>query len=145
MAPNPPTTAGPAQTASELRAVLGALVRRLRAENRLPLPQIQALGRLYRDGTQSVSDLAAAEHIRPQSMAQTIGDLESAGLVFRRPDPSDGRRALVELTPAGDDVLLADRAQREGWLARAITDDLSPEEQALLERAVPLLRRLAES
>ena len=42
-------------------------------------------------------------------------------------------------------MLLADRAQREGWLAGAITEDLSAEEQSLLEQAVPLLRRLAES
>ena len=42
----------------------------------------------------SVSDLAAAEHVRPQSMAQTVGDLEDEGLVSRRPDPDDRRRAL---------------------------------------------------
>ena len=139
------TAPNPAHTASELRAVLGALVRRMRAENRLPLPQVQALGRLYRDGSQSVSDLAAGERIRPQSMAQTIGDLEAAGLVRRRPDPDDGRRSLVELTDDGAAVLLADRALREGWLAGAISEDLSAEEQSLLEQAVPLLRRLAES
>jgi DNA-binding MarR family transcriptional regulator len=130
--------------ASELRAVLGQLVRRLRAENRLSLSHGAVLGRLDRTGAQSVSDLAAAERIRPQSMAQTVADLEASGFVARRPDPDDRRRALVELTDAGRAVVNADRRHREGWLANAIAADLSAEEQALLADAVGLLRRLAE-
>jgi DNA-binding MarR family transcriptional regulator len=100
---------------------------------------------LDRHGPQSVSELAVAERVRPQSMAQTVSELESGGFVARRPDPDDRRRALVELTDAGDAALQADRRQREGWLARVIAEDLSPEEQALLRDAVELLRRLGES
>jgi DNA-binding MarR family transcriptional regulator len=100
---------------------------------------------LERKGARSVSDLAAAERVRPQSMTQTVGDLESRGFVTRRPDPADGRRALVELTTDGRAALEADRRQREGWLARVIADDLSPGEQAVLAEAVAVLRRLAES
>jgi DNA-binding MarR family transcriptional regulator len=135
----------PPLVASELRAVLGQLIRRLRAENRLGLTQSAVMSRLDRDGPSSVSELAAAERVRPQSMAQTVGDLETRGLVTRRPDPTDGRRALVELTEGGKATLEADRRQREGWLARAIAEDLSPDEQASLTQAVGLLRRLAES
>lgn len=134
-----------ARIASELRLVLGQLLRRLRAEHRFSLSQGAVLGRLDREGPQSVSDLAASERMRQQSMAQTVSDLEADGLVERRPDPQDGRRALVSLTEQGIAVLQAERRQREGWLARAITDDLSPEEQAVLSDAVELLRRLAES
>jgi DNA-binding MarR family transcriptional regulator len=140
-----PTKTDPALIASELRVVLGQLVRRLRAEHRFPLPQSSVLGRLDREGAQSVSDLAAAERVRPQSMAQTVGDLEADGLVERRPDPTDGRRALVSFTEKGRDALDADRRHRVGWLAQAIAEDLSPEEQALLDEATRLLRRLAES
>jgi DNA-binding MarR family transcriptional regulator len=131
--------------ASELRVVLGQLIRRLRAEHRLPLSHGVVLGRLDRCGPQSVSDLAVAERMRPQSMAQTVGDLEADGFVRRRPDPSDRRRALVELTEDGLAALQADRRQREGWLAQAIADEMSAEEQAVLRDAVVLLRRLAES
>jgi DNA-binding MarR family transcriptional regulator len=130
--------------ASELRVVLGQLMRRLRAEHRFSISHGAVLGRLDREGPQSVSDLAGAERVRPQSMAQTVGDLEGAGLVNRRPDPGDGRRALVELTTEGRDVLSADRRQREGWLAEAITDGFTDREQAVLFEALPLLRRLAE-
>jgi|SRR5204863_875706 len=134
-----------ARTASELRFVLGQLLRRLRAEHRFSLSQGAVLGRLDREGPQSVSDLAASERMRQQSMAQTVSDLEADGLVERRPDPQDRRRALVSLTEQGIATLQAERRQREGWLAQAITDDLSPEEQAVLRDAVDLLRRLAES
>jgi DNA-binding MarR family transcriptional regulator len=133
-----------AQIASELRVVLGHLIRRLRTEHRFPFSQATVLGRLDREGPRSVSELAAAERIRPQSMAQTVGELEAEGLVQRRPDPHDRRRALVALTPRGAAALAADRRQREGWLARAI-ELLAPEEQALLRDAAELLRRLAGS
>ncbi len=134
-----------AQLASDLRVVLGQLMRRLRTEHRFSISHGAVLGRLDRGGVQSVSDLAAAERVRPQSMAQTVGELEAAGLVSRQPDPSDGRRALVDLTAEGAVVLRADRAQREGWLAEAINQGFSEREQAVLLEAVELLRRLAEA
>jgi DNA-binding MarR family transcriptional regulator len=131
--------------ASELRIVLGQLLRRLRVEHRFSLSQGAVLGRLDREGTRSIGDLALAERVRPQSMTQTISDLESDGLIARRADPADGRRILVELTEQGRATLAADRLQREGWLARAIAEDLSAQEQRVLAQAVSLLRRLAES
>jgi DNA-binding MarR family transcriptional regulator len=130
--------------ASELRLVLGQLMRRLRAEHRFSLSQGAVLGRLDREGTRSIGDLALAERVRPQSMTQTISDLEADGLIARRADPADGRRTLVELTELGLRTLEQDRRQREGWLARAIADDLSAEEQRLLMGTLALLRRLAE-
>jgi DNA-binding MarR family transcriptional regulator len=140
-----PTRTDTAQIASELRVALGQLMRRLRSEHRFPIAHGAVLGRLDREGPQSVSDLATAERVRPQSMAQTVSDLEADELVARRPDPGDRRRALVELTEQGILTLRADRRQREGWLAEAIAEDLSPEDQAVLARAVVLLRRLADS
>ncbi|HEX4735700.1 MAG TPA: MarR family transcriptional regulator [Thermoleophilaceae bacterium] len=130
--------------ASELRAVVGQLVRRLRARGSFPLSQGSVLGRLDREGPLSVSDLAHAERVRPQSMAQTVGDLEQAGLVSRRPDPHDGRRALVELTDAGREAVARERADRASWLALAIGEELTRGEQQALARALPLLRRLAD-
>jgi DNA-binding MarR family transcriptional regulator len=131
--------------ASELRIVLGQLIRRLRAEHRFSLSQVGVLGRLDREGTMSIGDMAIAERVRPQSMTQTISDLEALGLIARRSDPTDGRRTLVELTDEGLQTLQADRRHREGWLAGAITEDLSPDERQVLGEAIVLLRRLADS
>jgi len=130
--------------AGELRVVLGQLFRRLRAVHTFSQSQGAVLGRLDREGPQSVSQLAAAERVRPQSMAQTVGDLEAEGLVARTPDPTDGRRALVALTDEGRATLGTDRARRDGWIADAITDGLTREEEEILARAVVLLRRIAE-
>lgn len=137
------TGSDPTRLASELRLVLGGLVRRLRVENRLPLPQSIVLSRIDREGPSTVSGLAAAEHIRPQSMAQTVADLEADGLVSRSSDPTDRRRWLVELTADGKAALAADRRVREGWLADAIAD-LAPDDQNSLERTVDVLRQLAD-
>jgi DNA-binding MarR family transcriptional regulator len=130
--------------ASELRVVLGQLIRRLRAEHRFPISHGTVLGRLDREGARSVSDLAVAERVRPQSMAQTVSDLEGDGLVERNPDPGDGRRALVSLTAAGKEALEADRRNREGWLVKAI-EELPADDQATVGRAIVLLRHLADA
>ena len=130
--------------ASELRLVLGQLVRRLRAEYSFPVAQASVLSRLDREGAQTTSELAAAEHVRPQSMAQTLAELETAGLIERRPDPEDGRRVQIELTEDGRGRVLEGRGRREDWLAAAIAAELSPEEQKTLLVAIPMLRRLAE-
>jgi DNA-binding MarR family transcriptional regulator len=125
--------------------VLGRLIRRLRSERQTPLSQTLVLSRLEREGAQSVSDLAQSERVRPQSMAQTVSELEQVGLVVRRPDPHDRRRALVELTGEGQTVLHTDRRRSEGWLAQAIANEMSDSERALLGSALETFRRLAES
>jgi DNA-binding MarR family transcriptional regulator len=131
------------RAASELRIVLGRLVRRLRVENALPLTQGTVLARLERDGPQTTSALAAGERMRPQSMAQTVKELEAGGLVVRRPHAQDRRRLLVELTDRGRRALTGDRTRREGWLAETIAGQLTPDEQQTLVRAIALLARLA--
>ena len=138
-------TATVVSTASELRIVLGQLVRRLRSEYSFPIAQASVLSRLDRDGAQTTSALAAAERIRPQSMAQTLLELEGEGLISRHPDQHDRRQILIELTARGGDRLREDRRRREGWLAEAIATSLSMEEQRTLIDALPLLRRLAQS
>jgi DNA-binding MarR family transcriptional regulator len=130
--------------ASELRVVLGQLMRRLRVEHRFPLSHGAVLGRLDRQGPLSTVELASAERVRPQSMGQTLAELETQGLVSRRPDEADGRRTLLELTDAGRQTLSEDRQRREGWLTQAIEHEFSAEEQEVLAQAIPLLARLTE-
>ncbi|HEX6762511.1 MAG TPA: MarR family transcriptional regulator [Gaiellaceae bacterium] len=132
------------RSASELRIVLGQLVRRLRAEHRFSISQGVVLARLDREGPRTTSALATAERVRPQSMAQTVAELQAAGLVSRTPDPIDRRQVLIELTDGGREALAADRRRREGWLAEAMTSELTADEQETIIRAVPLLRRLAQ-
>jgi DNA-binding MarR family transcriptional regulator len=83
--------------------------------------------------------------MRPQSMAQTVHDLETSGLVSRRPDPADKRRAFVELTAAGVEVLQTTRARRETWLTEVLERELDADERALVHEALALLGRIAEA
>lgn len=140
-----PTQTDIAPLAADLRVVVGQLIRRLRSEQNLfPLNQASVLGRLDREGPCSVSDLAMAERVRPQSMAQTVGDLEADVLVTRSPDPDDRRRALVSLTAAGRARIEADRRAREGWLVKAL-ERLPEADRDTIERAIEILGRLADS
>lgn len=139
-----PATRDSTALASELRLVLGQLMRRLRAEHRFSLSQGAVLGRLDREGNMSIGELALAERVRPQSMGQTVADLEADGLIARRADEHDRRRIIVELTDEGRLALAEDRRRREGWLAAAIEEDLTVPEQRMLQEAIVLIRRLAE-
>ena len=130
--------------ASELRMVLGHLMRRLRAEHRFSLSQGAVLGRLDREGTKSIGDLALAERVRPQSMTQTISDLEADGLIARRADPADGRRILVELTDQGLQTLEAGPPPARGMAGARDRRGSLHGGAAGAERAIALLRRLAE-
>jgi DNA-binding MarR family transcriptional regulator len=134
-----------ADLAHDLRETVGRVLRRLRAEPGPPIGQLAVLSRLDREGPASISDLAAADRMRPQSMAQTVRDLEDAGLVSRRPDPADGRRHFVELTEAGLQTLLATRARREDWLTQALDRELDADQRELLRRAVALLNCVADA
>lgn len=138
------TQADIAPLAADLRIAVGSLIRRLRSENLFPLTQTWVLGRLDREGPASVSDLAQALRVRPQSMAQTIGDLEAEGMVARSPDPNDRRRALVSLTEAGRARIEEDRAVREGWLVKAL-EELTEADRETIERSVGILSRLADA
>ena len=136
-----------ADLAAEFRVVLGKLKRRLREhanKGDLSLSQMAVLGYLDREGPSTVTALARAEGVRPQSMGATVAALEEAGLVSGAPHPADGRQIMLSLTMAAREWIKASRAAREDWLSQAIRSHLSPAEQEDLAKAADLLRRLIE-
>jgi DNA-binding MarR family transcriptional regulator len=136
------------QVAAALRVSIGLLLRRLRqvrVEGELTLPESSALVRLDRGGPATPSELARLEQIRPQSMGATVAALEARGLVERRPDPRDGRRAVLSVTEAGRAVLLDKRNARAEQLAKALAAGFTPAELGQLMAAAPLLERLAQA
>lgn len=133
-----------AETARELRLVVGRLVRRARGREELPAAQVAVIGYLDRDGPMSTSELAQLQRVRHQSMAGTVGQLEELRLVERRPHPRDGRKSLLVLTDAGREVIELQRERRADWLAEAIIAELSEAERERLAEAVRLLGRLAD-
>jgi len=132
--------------ASALRLSVMRMARRMRAERAdtsLTLTQLAALATVERHGPLTPGALAAAERVQPPSMTRVVASLQDAGLVAREPHPSDGRQALLTVTPDGAALLREDRRRREEWLARQLAE-LDDEQRALLRAAVPLLDRLAE-
>ncbi|MFE6741812.1 MarR family winged helix-turn-helix transcriptional regulator [Streptomyces tubercidicus] len=115
----------------------------MKHEDRIPLGHVSVLGTLDRNGAMTTSDLAADQRVRPQSMARAVGLLMEQGLVDRRAHPTDGRKFLVELSPAGQAALEAERGRRVGWLAQAIELELTGEEREVLARSAALMDRLA--
>ena len=147
---NPESKAGTiraAELAHNLRSVIGRLIRRLRDQAHvgdLTVSQISALSRLENEGPMTVTALAKAEAMRPQSMGANVAALTAAGLVESAQDPNDGRQMLLSLTRTCREMVAAGRAKREDWLARTIAEKLSAPEQEHLLRAVQLLERLAD-
>ncbi|WP_040687754.1 MarR family winged helix-turn-helix transcriptional regulator [Nocardia vinacea] len=136
------------RAASEVRVVVGRLRRRLRelaADDDLTPSQAAVLSRLDRDGAASTSDLAAAERVRPQSMAMTVAALDRYGFVARRPDPTDGRRQLLSLTAAGRERLRGDRQVRQEWLARTLHERYTEAQRRTILEALALLDDVAQS
>jgi len=134
--------------AAELRVLVGLLKRRLREQatlGDLTESQIGVLRRLDGDGPATVTGLARAEGMRPQSMGANVAALEAAGLVSGAPDPNDGRQTIWSLTAACREKVKAGRTAREDWLFRAIQTHLSPTEQEELVQAIELLKRLASA
>ncbi|RTL69452.1 MAG: MarR family transcriptional regulator [Pseudonocardiaceae bacterium] len=133
--------------ARDVRVLVGRLRRRLRQtyDNADLTPsQTSALSRIGRDGPLSASDLATAERVRPQSIAATLAVVEERGLVERRPDPGDGRRRLLTLTPAGTALLEDGRRAGEEWLATALQERLTEAERRTVVEAMALLDRVTE-
>jgi DNA-binding MarR family transcriptional regulator len=133
--------------AGELRVLLGKLSRRLREQANpgdFTWSQKSVVIRLEREGPATVTTLARAEGVRPQSMGATVSTLEEAGLVSGSPDPADGRQTILSLTAECRERIRASRAAREDWLFHAIQTKLSPEEQQELATTLPLLNRLAD-
>jgi DNA-binding MarR family transcriptional regulator len=133
--------------AAEIRAVCGKLKRRLREHgggNDLTASQISVLLLLEKDGSATVSCLARAEGMRPQSMSAIVVPLEEAGLVSGAPDPDDGRQTLLSLTPKCLKWVQEGRAARQDWLTATVARKLSVREQERLQAALELLARLVE-
>jgi DNA-binding MarR family transcriptional regulator len=136
------------RAASDLRSVVSRMRRRMRelaeADDLTP-SQTAVLSRLDKDGPASASELAAAERVRPQSMAATVAALDQRGMIRRSPSPHDGRKQIVSLSEQGRDRLAGDRRTRQEWLARALDQHCTEAERRTVIEAMAVLDRVIEA
>lgn len=85
--------------AESLYSLLAVVMRHDRSK--VSITASTALALIDRAGPKRISELAQSEGITQPSMTALVSGLEADGLVQRRPDPSDGRAVLVELSEAG--------------------------------------------
>lgn len=137
-------------TAAELMKAMTRLRARLRTESAptkmlWTWSQLTTLGRIIEQGPTTTSDLAQAEHVRRQSMAETVAALRAGGLVASERDPNDARKALITATAKGRSLLGTIPAARAAWLGVTIRTLLDPAEEQVLLKAAAIMNRLADS
>jgi DNA-binding MarR family transcriptional regulator len=134
------------EVAAALRISIGLLRRQLsqvQTGSELSLPEVAAMARLERGGPTTAAELARAEQISPQSMSNTLYGLKERGYVESKPDPNDGRRAVLSPTPAGLAALWQRDKARTEWLGAALAAEFSADELRQLQSIAPLISRLA--
>lgn len=105
--------------------------------------QMSTLG-MAADQPLRVSRVAANLGVRVPSATEQIIKLEQAGLVTRRPDPTDSRAVLVHLTEKGR-TAWEDASRRRNERVAALLAQLDDDETAVLAAALPVIEKLNHS
>ena len=104
-------------------------------ESHVSLSQLSALSTLAKEGPMTPGGLADRERVRSPSMTRVIASLCELGLVARTAHPVDGRQVLVSVSPAGADLIQAERRASQEWLAQRLATLDSEQHQTLLMAA----------
>ncbi len=109
------------------------------ARDGLTFTRMELLGLLRDEGPAMMKDLAKALGVTARNMTAMVDALEEAGLVVRRPHPTDRRATLIELTAPG--ATEADRALRTGAgrFGRLFDALTLPEQQRFFDSMARLL------
>jgi DNA-binding MarR family transcriptional regulator len=118
---------------------------RLKAEHGLPLGQFEFLRVIAARGNARVYDLAHDIAITVGATSKAVDRLESAGRCRRTANPHDRRSSLVELTPAGAEILAAATPTVEAELNTWVGSVLPAANLERLATMLSMLRQRAES
>ncbi|OEU86312.1 MarR family transcriptional regulator [Streptomyces abyssalis] len=99
--------------------------------------------RLDEGGPQRATDLATYFGVGKATISRQLRVLENLGLIFRAPDPVDGRAQLVHLTPRGRDSFRSVREARRGEYMRKLAT-WDPAEVAELARLMHQLNSMSD-
>src|SRR5450830_706703 len=144
-----PLAAADVALADGLFAAVGQLRRHGRRLGGGPFPagtlsgaQVELVRLVRRRPGLSVAEAAAELALAPNTVSTLVGQLAEAQVLTRVTDPQDRRVARLALTAPAKERVERWRDQRAAATAGAIAD-LDPSERAALERAVPIISRLA--
>lgn len=110
-----------------------------RASDGLTLPRLRLVERLHCQGPAMMRTLADELELSPRNMTALVDNLETEGLVARRPHPTDRRATMIELTTDGNRAAEAVLSPAMDAMSCLFTD-LTPEEQQAFSRAMGVLK-----
>jgi len=132
-----------------LRAVISGLHKGLRKQlystNAYSMTEIDTIRHLYHSTSLLPSELAVLTRIKTQSMSQILNKIEKHGVILRTPSETDKRKVYISLSPLGLEMVQKIKYDKDEWLQDTIEKTLTAEEIELLEKALPLLRKLVEN
>jgi DNA-binding MarR family transcriptional regulator len=131
----------------DLRIAIMRLSRRMRLERvdgDVTDGQLSVLIELLKHGPQTLGALSERERVTPPSMNRTINALITVGMVTRSGSPDDGRKVLIEVSDVGAELARETKRRRAAWFSLQL-GKLSREDRAVVDKATPILRELADS
>ena len=108
----------------------------------MSMTQLSSLMHLHHQGVCGVSDIGAHLGVTNAAASQMIERLVQQGLLERSEDPLDRRVKQVRVTGKGRKLIEDGIEARRYWM-EDLTIALTPEEQALITRALVLLTHAA--
>lgn len=87
----------------------------------------------------SAGSLAQTLHLHPSTLTGVLKRLEGRGLIWRKTDPADGRRALFGLTQKGTELDLP----TDGTVESAVSTALAKLDKPTIDAAAVALTRIA--
>ena len=137
------------ELSTSLRAVISGLHKGLRKQlystNAYSMTEIDTIRHLYHSTSLLPSELAVLTRIKTQSMSQILNKIEKHGVILRTPSETDKRKVYISLSPFGLEMVQKIKYDKDEWLQDTIEKTLTAEEIELLEKALPLLRKLVEN
>jgi DNA-binding MarR family transcriptional regulator len=133
---------------SDLRTVVVRLIKKLRKESntgqQLSLTERSTLFLLEQHGQLLPSELAATEKITNQSMSSILNNLLELGYIIRTASDTDKRKVHISLSAEGEKTVLQVRNERDRWLAKAIAETCTTEEQEQIKKVIGILTKIVE-
>ncbi len=130
--------------ADRLHSAAIHLLRRLRVLDEstgISGPRLSALSVIVFGGPVTITQLAAAEQVRPPTISRMVKELEYEGLVKRKTDAKDRRVRRISATSAGRRLLENGRRRRVDALAEMLAE-LPASERDQVKRAATIIDRL---
>jgi DNA-binding MarR family transcriptional regulator len=130
-------------TLETIPPVMRAIRTLMRAEREkdLTVPQFRTLGFIGRHHNASLKDVADHFGIPMSGASRLIDKLVERKLITRTTNPSDRRKIILDLLPAGEELRARSRQRAQQGLDAAF-QRLTQSERDAIARALPLLRDL---